>query len=205
MSRELLVGVGSHPLHGEVGSIIQRLQYHGSWQKTQGSWVRHRRGCLTRNNSSRQSIILFFCQFSKTQFPQAVPQALADPFTYIDFLLQRRNPELKNPKSLILDYKQTCPVFPHKETLSLFYWTVNTSALCCSRRDSLCLPRLFAIHTSLKIKFKMKEQLVPLFSGCEGLWEIYGEQSYNTAMRCCVSSHEEQLPIPGLAVRVVTT
>ena len=164
------------PYTVELSPEAERLPFHGCWEKTQCSWIRRKRWFLTHNNGSRWSIILSLCQFSKTQFPQGNAARASRSFHIHWLLLQKRNPELKNPESLTLDYRQTCPIFPHKDTLSLLYWTVNKPVLGCSRRDFLCLPRLFAIHTSLKIKFNTKGQLVPLFSRCEEMWEIAGQR-----------------------------
>lgn len=90
--------------------------------------------------------------YSGVSFPKVISQSQEKALR----ALQERNPELKYPESLMLDYKQTCPIFPHTEMLSLLYWTENKHALCCSRRDYLCLPKLFGKHSSLKIQFEMK-------------------------------------------------
>lgn len=109
--------------------------------------------------------------YSGVSFPKVISQSQEKALR----ALQERNPELKYPESLMLDYKQTCPIFPHTEMLSLLYWTENKHALCCSRRDYLCLPKLFGKHSSLKIQFEMKRQLGFLFSRHAEIWEIYGE------------------------------
>jgi len=127
----------------------------------------------------RQSIILFLCHFFKIQFPQDKATKASSCFHLHWLLLPKRNSERKNPESLILGHRKTCPSFPHKDKLSLLYWTVNKPDLG-SRIGYVHLPRLFAIHISLKIKFKIKGQLMTLFLRCEEMWEICGKESYNT-------------------------
>lgn len=92
------------------------------------------------------AVSMSFMFVSSSLSPKCHEGMQSDPSghcAYIGLLLQLRDPKLRNPRSFIMDYKQTCPTFPFfcRATLSLLY-----KLAICSRGDTITIFQDCLLH-----------------------------------------------------------
>lgn len=85
-------------------------------------------------------IIIEYHHFFGTSSPSLVPtkQHNQGQMALAWVGLQKRNPQLEEPESFVIVFKQTCSLVCLKETLSVLYWTIADLPLC-SRGKTLPL------------------------------------------------------------------
>ena len=91
------------------------------------------------------------------------------------FVSQLRNPELREPESLIMNYKQTC--LPFALEGDLIFVTLDSKTCPLLWKETLYFPKLLAIQTLLKRLSGTKS--VPLLARYAEKQETYGELSPN--------------------------